>query len=92
MPVYRYSDALSARVGLYGFLPLRKICERPDSYEAYYGRWLRDPEFFGEAAIVYKLPFAAITGWCNYSTGYTAGWNVGLSFGIYLTAPRFLQL
>lgn len=92
VPVYRYSDALSARVGLYGFLPLRKICERPDSYEAYYGRWLRDPEFFGEAAIVYKLPFAAITGWCNYSTGYTAGWNVGLSFGIYLTAPRFLQL
>lgn len=91
VPVYRYSDALSARVGFYGFLPLRKICERPDSYEAYYGKWLRDPEFFGEAAIVYKLPFAAITGWCNYATGYTAGWNVGVSFGVYLTAPKFLQ-
>lgn len=92
VPVYRYSDALSARIGAYGFLPLRKICEQPDTYRAYYGRWLRDPEFFGEAAIVYKLPFAAISGWLNYSTGRTAGWNVGLSLGVYLTAPRFLQL
>ena len=92
VPVYRYNDALSARVGVYGFLPLRSICERPDTFEAYYGRWLRDPEFFGEAAVVYKLPFAAITGWCNYASGISAGWNVGISFGVYLTAPKFLQL
>lgn len=92
VPVYRYNESLSARLGLYGFLPLRKICERQDSFEAYYGRWLSDPEFFGEAAVVYKLPFASIAGWCNYSTGYTSGWNVGISFGVYLTAPKFLQL
>lgn len=91
VPVFRYSDALSARIGTYGFLPLRRICERPDSYEACYGRWFSDPEFFGEAAVVYKLPFAAITGWCNYSTGATAGWNVGISFGVYLSAPKFLE-
>ncbi len=92
VPVYRYNDALSARLGLYGFLPLRKICEGQDNTTAYYGRWLRDPEFLGEAAVSYKLPFAAITGWCNYTTGYTAGWHVGLSFGVYITAPKFLQL
>ncbi|MDE6109664.1 MAG: hypothetical protein K2F72_05190, partial [Muribaculaceae bacterium] len=92
VPVYRYNDALSARLGLYGFLPLRKICEDAAGSTAYYGRWLRDPEFLGEAAISYKLPFAAITGWCNYTTGYTAGWHVGISFGVYLTAPKFLQL
>lgn len=92
VPVYRYSDALSARIACYGFLPLRRILESPDGYTAYYGRWLRDPEFFGEAAIVYKLPFAAITGWCNYAGGSPGGWNVGLSFGIFLTAPKFLQI
>lgn len=92
VPVYRYNDALSARLGLYGFLPLRKICEGTDRTTAYYGRWLHDPEFLGEAAVSYKLPFAAITGWCNYTTGYTAGWQAGISFGVYLTAPKFLQL
>ncbi|MDE6269943.1 MAG: patatin-like phospholipase family protein [Muribaculaceae bacterium] len=92
IPVYRYSDALSARLGCYGFLPLRKICERPDTFQAYYGKWFRNPVFFGEAAIVYKLPFAAITGWCNYAGGTPGGWNVGLSFGIFLTAPKFLQI
>ncbi len=92
VPVYRYSDALSARVGLYGFLPLRRICERSGSYEAYYGRWLRNPEFFGEAAVVYKLPFASVAGWCNYAGGSHDGWNVGISFGLFITAPKFLQL
>lgn len=92
VPVYRYNNSISARVGLYGFLPLRRICERSDSYEAYYGGWLRHPEFFGEAAVVYRLPFAAITGWCNYAGGTHDGWNVGLSFGVFLTAPKFLQL
>ena len=92
IPIYRYNDALSARVGVYGFLPIRRICERRDTYEAYYGGWLRHPEFFGEAAVVYRLPFASITGWCNYAGGRHDGWNVGLSFGIYLTAPKFLQL
>jgi len=92
VPVYRYSDALSARIGVYGFLPLRKICENTDNAGAYYGRWLRDPELFSEAAVVYKFPFASITGWCGYATGRPSGWNAGLSFGIYITALRFLQL
>lgn len=92
VPVYRYNDALSARVGLYGFLPLRRIRERADTGEAFYGGWLRNPEFFGEAAVVYRLPFAAVTGWCNYAGGRHDGWNVGLSFGIYITASKFLQL
>ena len=56
-----------------------------------YGVWAFADDF-GEAAVVYKLPFASIAGWCNYSTGYTSGWNVGISFGVYLTAPKFLQL
>ena len=91
MPVYRYSDALSARVGFYGFLPLREIREDASS-AAYYGPWLSDPQFYGEAAIAYRLPFASIAGWCNYATGQNHGWNVGISFGIYITAPRFLQI
>lgn len=91
VPVFRYNDALSARVGFYGFLPLRAICENADG-TARYGRWLRQPQFYGEAAIAYRLPFASVAGWCNYSTGLDCGWNVGISFGIYITAPKFLQI
>ncbi|MDE6541842.1 MAG: patatin-like phospholipase family protein [Muribaculaceae bacterium] len=92
IPVYRYSDALSARIAIYGFLPLRAIKERHDTAQAYYGAWLADPHFISQATIAYRLPFATIAGWGAYATGFTAGWTAGISFGIYLTAPRFLQL
>lgn len=90
VPVFRYSERLDARLALHGFVPLRGIC-RDAGGMARYGRWLRDPEFFGEAAVTYSFPFASLAGWCNYTTGPLHGWHVGLSLGVYITAPRMLR-
>lgn len=90
VPVYRYNDNLSARVLCSAFMPLRKILELPDGSAAY-GRWFSHPEFYGEADITYKFPFATLSAYLNYSSFPARNWNVGLSFGIYLHAPNFLR-
>ncbi len=92
VPVYRFNQSVSARVQGYCFLPLRRIGQDLDTGMAVHSsRWLSHPEFFGEFDVSYRLPFATVTGYCNYSTGLESGWNVGVSFGIYLLAPKFLR-
>lgn len=90
VPIYRYSDNLSGRLFCSTFVPLRKILELPDGSAAY-GRWLSHPEFYGEADISYKFPFATLSAYLNYSSFPAHNWNVGLSFGVYLHAPNFLR-
>ena len=92
VPVYRYNQSVSARIQGYCFMPLRRIERDAATGMAMHSRrWLSHPEFFGEFDVSYKLPFATVTGYCNYSTGVESGWNVGISFGVYLLAPKFLR-
>lgn len=91
VPVYRFNDNLSARLGAYGFMPLRRIEEISDTDMPRYGRWLNTPEFYGEADVTYHFPFASLSGYVNYSTANGAGWSAGISFGIYLHPPKFLR-
>lgn len=88
VPVYKFNANLSARLGGHAFLPLRKIM---DGNVPLYGRWLSNPEFFGEADITYNFPFASLTGYINYTTIPGAKWGIGLSFGIYILPPKFLR-
>ena len=90
VPIYRYSDNLSARLYCSAFMPLRKILET-DLGTPEYGRWLSHPEFYGEADITYRLPFATLSAYVNYASFPARNWNVGLSFGIYLHAPDFMR-
>lgn len=93
VPVYKYNANLSARVGGYVFMPLRKILEdssAPDGVR--WGRWLSQPEVFCEADITYNLPFgASLTGYLNYATTPGNKWNLGISFGLYILPPKFLR-
>lgn len=93
VPVYKYNSSLSARVAAYGFLPLRKISEaEPGCDMPHYGKWLSDPEFFGELNVSYQFPFkATLAGYLNYSTIPGDKWNVGISFGIYILPPKFMR-
>lgn len=91
VPVYKLNASLSARIGGYAFVPLRKIMEGPTENSAAYGRWFSDPEFFGEAAVTYSFPFASLSGYLNYTTIPGAKWSVGLSFGVYILPPKFLR-
>lgn len=88
VPVWRVTESLSARLSLNAFAPFRAIAEGPDG-TARYGRWFGSMQFFGEFDVVYRLPFASIAGYCNYASG-RGGFNAGISFGLYIPAPRFL--
>ncbi len=91
VPIYKHSSSLSARLSLFGFLPLRKILNDGTGRAAYSRHWLANPEFFGEAAVCYTFPFATLTAYCNYASSPARNWNCGVSFGLYLLAPKFLR-
>lgn len=90
VPVYKINANLSARVGAYGFMPMRAIQDIGGM--AVYGKWLSDPKLFCEASVAYNLPFgASLSGYANYSTIPGDRWKVGLAFGIYILPPTFLR-
>lgn len=92
VPVYRYNDNLSARLGGYCFLPLRRISQIAGSDLPRYGRWLSHPEAWAEAAVTYKFPFdATLSGYVNYNSAPGDKWHVGLSFGLPILPPSFLR-
>ncbi len=88
IPIYKYNSSLSARLSLNAFIPGRRIIENTDG-SARYGRRFDSARFFGEFDVVYALPFASISGYCNY-TSNPGRFNFGISFGIFLPAPSFL--
>lgn len=91
VPVYRYNSNISARVGGYCFVPLRAIRENISDGRPVYGQWFHDPEFWAEAAVTYRFPFASLSGYVNYATINGDHWHVGITFGIYLLPPKFLR-
>lgn len=90
VPVYKYNSSLSARLGGYVFLPMRSVRGNADG-SAFYGRWLRDPQYWAEVAVSYRFPFATLSGYVSYATVAGDHWHVGLTFGVYLLPPKFLR-
>jgi NTE family protein len=86
-PLSRAQVRLSASV----FMPFRRIELDEPTGGAYYGKWFRNPEVITELDLVYNLPFASICGYVNYLSYPARNWNVGLSFGFYMQAPKFLR-
>lgn len=89
-PIWKYNSSLSLRWSSYCFLPLRKIIEVDNKAEYAHG-WLNHPQYFGEVDLCYKLPFGILTGYVNYASSPARNWNAGISFGLFLPAPRFLR-
>ena len=88
-PVWKLSGSFQMRGVLDGFLPLRKIECGPEGTVPYYGKWMSNPEFFGELQLRFKLPLGTVSAYGNYTTG-GIGWNFGISIGTFILAPRFL--
>lgn len=91
LPIMRLADKLQLRGEFHGFMPMRKIKKQRGTSRPYYGRWFSDPEFFGELSLVYNLPFASLNLYGNYATYPANNWNVGISFGLFFLAPKFLK-
>lgn len=91
VPVVRLMQSLSLRVAGYAFVPVRPI-ELTENDGARYGNAFSKIEWMGEAGLHYLLPFGAnISAYVNYATVPGDKWNVGLSFGVFLSPPRFLR-
>ncbi len=91
VPIYKYNSSISARLSLHAFLPMRRIVEAENA-AARYGSWFSHPKYFGELDLCYSLPFnATLSAYLNYASTASQNWNVGLSLGVFILAPRYLR-
>ena len=90
LPIWKLSDNMQLRGECHAFMPMRKILA-DENMCPYYGKWLSDPEFFGEVSVVYNLPFASLNVYGNYMSYPARNWNFGISFGLFFLAPKFLR-
>lgn len=88
-PVFKFNDSFSIRLTGHVFAPLRAIRENASTGLAEHGRWFGKLAGFGEIDAVYRLPFASVAAYCNYTRH--AGFNAGVTLGIYMHAPGFLR-
>ncbi len=90
IPIWKLNETVQLRGTFHAFMPFRKIKERAD-FTPYYGKWFSDPSFFGEMAAVVTLPFASISAYGTYMSYPARNWSFGLSFGVFILAPKFLR-
>lgn len=90
LPIVKIIDNLQFRTEFYGYTPMREILADA-SGKAYYGKWFNKLRFLGEASLTYNLPFASISLYGNYINSNVDRWNFGISFGYFITAPKFLR-
>lgn len=89
VPVVKFSSSFSARLSANAFVPFRKFVHMPDG-GVRYGKWFNSAKAFTELDLVYSFPFASVAAYANYSSCPGAKFNVGISLGLYLPAPKFL--
>ena len=92
IPIWHIIKNLQLRGDFYCFTPLFKIEQSPtDNNKAVYGQFMRNPEFMGEITIAYNLPFASISTFANYYSYPKKNWNFGISLGILMYNPKFVE-
>ena len=90
IPIWKLSSMLQFRGKFDVFVPFRRILPTAEG-GARYGNWFSHADFFGQIEAVVTLPFASITAYSHYASVPEGRWNFGLSFGIFLLAPKFLR-
>lgn len=91
-PVYKLNDSFSVRLTGHLFAPMRRILDAGDGqHTARYGKWFGHFTPFVELDAMYALPFATVGAYANYTATEGSKVNVGISFGVYLPAPKFLE-
>lgn len=90
VPILKLNDMLQLRTTAYCFMPFRRILANADGTPRK-GEWFRNPEFFGEVAGVVNLPFASLSAYGRYTSSPAGRWNFGISFGVFILAPKFLR-
>ena len=80
------TGALQLRGSGYIYEPIRKIDidHWLNERGVRFGKWFSAPEYIAEMNLVYKLPFASISAYCNYATANTDRFNFGVTIGSYI--------
>lgn len=96
-PIFKFSKMLHFRLDMYGFSPLYEIKKQTimmnntERNIPYYGKFMRNFQYIGEAALVLHLPFACIS---LYANGYSypkKNFNLGLNIGYLLFNPKLID-
>lgn len=96
-PIFKFSKMLHFRLDMYGFSPLYEIKKQTimmnntERNIPYYGKFMRNFQYMGEAALVLHLPFACIS---LYANGYSypkKNFNLGLNIGYLLFNPKLID-
>lgn len=90
VPIWKIIKNLQLRTEAYAFAPLRPIV-LDENYQAAFGKPFEDIAYFAEASIVYSLPWASLSVYGNYCSQPDSQWRFGVSLGIQLFAPKFMQ-
>ncbi len=90
-PIWLVKGAFQIRGDFHCFLPYKKIEHQADGITTRYGHVFSNPAFFGELAAVYNFPFASLSLYGNYLSYPARNWNFGISFGLFILAPKFLR-
>ena len=90
VPIVRITDNLQLRSEFYAFSPMRRMLSDARD-RARYGDWFGTVNFMGEISAVYRFPFASLSLYGNFADSPSGRWNVGVSFGYFITVPKFLR-
>lgn len=90
IPIYRFSNMVHVRLGMYGFLPFFPIiCN--ETNKATYGKIFSKFEYLGDLSLVVRLPFGSVSAYLNYYSSPSKNWNAGISLGWQIFGERFMQ-
>ncbi|MDH6312127.1 NTE family protein [Parabacteroides sp. PFB2-10] len=89
-PILKLSRVAHLRLDLYTFNPLYEI-RKDEELKPYYGKFLRNFEYMGEAALVVQLPFISLSVFANGYSYPKQNFNFGLNIGYLIFNPKFLD-
>lgn len=91
IPMWTPLKRLQLRGDFYLYQPVRNLEDRGPREVARYHGWFHKPEFIGEIAAIYNLPFASVSVYGNYLSAPSRNWNFGISIGLLFQAPKLLR-
>lgn len=89
-PVLKLGSMFQVRLSGQVFAPMRRILPTVDN-SAHYGSWFDSCEFAGDMTVALKLPFGCVRGFVDYRSTAFGHWSCGISVGMLIKAPRFLN-
>lgn len=89
VPIWKISSVLQLRGDFYGFMPYRRIVNNGADRRPSEGRRFSDAYFMGKVAGVATFSFATLSVYGTYTSYPARNWHCGISFGVFMQAPRF---